>query len=233
MAFRRLNSLPSELRLIRYCKANGNGNPIQLAFHFENQTQVNQFRHYLDGRRIKNYPIFYSIDRRLYLGAAVPTGKSALWIWILVCRLIYQGYKRGGVYASLGGGQPEIAETPHFILEARLFKAIDDLDLAHVEFLLESGVNPNASDQDGWSALHCAVDAEVDPTGILRPAAPGEIVKSLLDVGANPNVKTTSGLTALDIARDGGSQPYPPGIFYNQAAYNLIKERGGRLSEEL
>jgi ankyrin repeat protein len=77
--------------------------------------------------------------------------------------------------------------------EKRLARAAEDGSLLQVRALLEAGVSPNATSDDGFSALMWA-------------AARGhvEVVQVLLDHGAERDVLTTKGRTALDLAGQEG-----------------------------
>jgi ankyrin repeat protein len=65
--------------------------------------------------------------------------------------------------------------------------------IAKLHAALASGGNPNARDQDGYSALHGA--AENGHT---------DCVRLLLDHGARPNAPTRDGVTPIELAESGG-----------------------------
>lgn len=70
--------------------------------------------------------------------------------------------------------------------EEDLFSYAMGGEVEEVRRLLEEGVNPNAADEDGETALMFAVSSSIP-----------EVVDVLLDAGADPGSKNSSGLTAL------------------------------------
>src|SRR6187397_1709110 len=96
-------------------------------------------------------------------------------------------------------------------------------DLEAVRTLLKQGVEVNAAQGDGMTALHWAAEqgnvemakllvfagAELDaitrigghtPLHVAAEAGSGAVVKVLLDGGANPRVTTSTGVTPLHFA---------------------------------
>jgi ankyrin repeat protein len=90
---------------------------------------------------------------------------------------------RGLLLASLFTVGLLRAEPP---AAATLFQAIQGADTAAVKGLLRRGVDPNAQDADGTSALMAAT---------LYASA--DCIKLLLDAGANPNATNATGATPL------------------------------------
>ena len=72
---------------------------------------------------------------------------------------------------------------------APLTLAVLEADSLAVSSLLAEGIDPNAPDGYGWSALHFAV-----------PLAGSAIVSALLSAGADPNQRAVGGGTALHLA---------------------------------
>ncbi len=54
-------------------------------------------------------------------------------------------------------------------------------------FLLSAGADPNYALEDGWTALHHAVDSEWDAESNGGAIADGHLVRSLVDAGADPD----------------------------------------------
>ena len=125
------------------------------------------------------------------------------------------------VACSGGGGHVVVQEFG----KCPLCKAVENGDLERVEFLLDSGVNPNQTDSNGGTALHWAaaggkteiakmlIAAETDVhaadnegwTALNSAADRGhaEVVEVLLAAGANINA-TVDGWTSLMLAADYG-----------------------------
>lgn len=115
-------------------------------------------------------------------------------------------------------------------LSRKLMDAIGARDLILVRELLQAGADPNSLDDEGFSPLLLATDAEGDAFGqtgwsdVEDGPPSGAIVRLLLEAGADPNYADPRGWTALDIAKD-----------THPNAYALIKSFGGKhwlVSEE-
>ena len=96
--------------------------------------------------------------------------------------------------AACGGGSGGGFVVVEEFSNCPLCKAVNDDDSEQVEFLLQSGENPNAADEDNFTVLMIA-----SRQGHL------DIVKILLDAGVNLRaVDNTNGFTALIWAAEGG-----------------------------
>lgn len=111
-----------------------------------------------------------------------------------------------------------------------LIRAISDRDIQLVRQLLESGLDPNTLDHDGWPAISLAIDVEADAfaqngdSERLHPSA--ALVSLLLEFGADPNLCSREGRSPLDYALGGIIDGVP--IMYHPSAVNLLLEAGGR-----
>ena len=76
----------------------------------------------------------------------------------------------------------------------KLFSAVSKGKLEEIKILLDKGIDINAKDLRGYTALHIATNE-----GSL------EVVKFLIEMGANVDVKNIKGCTALHIAANNGS----------------------------
>ena len=70
-------------------------------------------------------------------------------------------------------------------LNQKLFEAVKNKDIKEVITLIEEGVDVNAKEKDGWTALMYAAGGSLN------------IVKLLIESGANVNMKDENGWTAL------------------------------------
>ena len=95
------------------------------------------------------------------------------------------------ILALLGAGAPVLAQS-----DARLAAAMKNRDAAAVRTLLRQGVDVNAADVDGTTALQWAAHWN-DP----------DSVNSLLAAGASPNAASRYGVTPLHEAATIGSAP--------------------------
>lgn len=119
-----------------------------------------------------------------------------------------------------------LAETPS---EEELLAAASEADLERVESLLSSGINPNAMDEEGWTALMWAAqlnDAAMGTSLIKAGASLDlteqsyeetaltialyngsiEMVNLLLEEGANPDLQDSTGWTPLMTAATKGDE---------------------------
>ncbi|KAK4895058.1 hypothetical protein LTR27_006925 [Elasticomyces elasticus] len=71
------------------------------------------------------------------------------------------------------------------------YAALDDEFVTITAYLLEKGLDVDAKDHRGWTALHCAALG-----GFCGP----ETVRTLLRTGADPNIKNKEGMIPSDIA---------------------------------
>ena len=88
-----------------------------------------------------------------------------------------------------------------------LNSAIEHRQKEIIIFLLENGVNINFQQYGGLSALHHAVDSEIDSTlqtcGNVEET-PIDLIMLLLENGANVDLKLNNGETPIDIAKEYG-----------------------------
>jgi ankyrin repeat protein len=68
-----------------------------------------------------------------------------------------------------------------------------------IKFVVGKGIDINAEDQAGRTALHLAVESHVTEAG--GRVAHREVVQALLDAGADLNRKNGRGETALQLIR--------------------------------
>lgn len=85
--------------------------------------------------------------------------------------------------------QQEEVRTTAVDPATRLLLAADGGDLESVTSLLESGVDPNVVDEDGWTALLFAT--------VQRH---GDVISALLDAGADAAIPTRDGVTPVQVA---------------------------------
>jgi ankyrin repeat protein/CHAT domain-containing protein len=140
--------------------------------------------------------------------------------------------------------------------EQALFDAINTADLSRIQQLIERGVNPNAKDSNGQTALMSAIvkkrfaifqlllDKKADPNLVSRvrsdedweessplsyAAKSGltDYVKALLAAKANPNITNVYGYTAMfEAARQGQSEIIKI-LLENGANPNIKTKNGG------
>jgi hypothetical protein len=82
--------------------------------------------------------------------------------------------------------------------------AVEHSHFACIRKLAQLGVPVDAVDDQGWSALHLAVDVETDAYEQTGDRPDHEAVKLLLKLGADPGLKDIHGKTPVDLARDAG-----------------------------
>ncbi len=76
-----------------------------------------------------------------------------------------------------------------------LMVALDEENVEMAAKIIESGVDVNAQDEDGRSALHYVARMDPDDVPLEQRVA---LMQMLLAKGANPNIVDENGLTALD-----------------------------------
>jgi len=86
-----------------------------------------------------------------------------------------------------------------------LMSAIEHRKLKMIEFLLENGADINFQPEGDWSALHHAVDVEIDSAlqtcGDVEIASTN-IIRLLLENGGDISLKNNSGETPVDLAKE-------------------------------
>ena len=108
--------------------------------------------------------------------------------------------------ASFGMARAQTAD------ENALHGAAWDGKLDQVERLLEKGTDPNAPNQNGWTALHHAADR-----------VHTHILESLLAVGGNPDAQDLEGRTALHLAA-----LFPYDELRSQLAIRVLLRQGAK-----
>jgi ankyrin repeat protein len=88
--------------------------------------------------------------------------------------------------------------------------AVENLELRVVEFLIANDAEVNAQNRNGWTALHRAIDVEVEVAnrayddGDVDALPDASATSLLLALGADTKLQTNDGLTALDLALSRG-----------------------------
>ena len=80
-----------------------------------------------------------------------------------------------------------------------LMVALDEENVEMAAKIIESGVDVNAQDEDGRSALHYVARMDPDDVPLEQRVA---LMQMLLAKGANPNIVDENGLTALDYVQE-------------------------------
>ncbi len=80
--------------------------------------------------------------------------------------------------------------------------AADDGDLQLLRRLAELGADPNRPDDYGQTALHIAVDADVDGATQSNTEVDFQTAELLLSLGADPTIADNSGKTPVDWAHE-------------------------------
>lgn len=113
------------------------------------------------------------------------------------------------------GGDPSTLH-PTVRLSALCFACEHDQPQVLVA-LIEAGADVNWRSEQGWTALHHAVDAEGDLAAQAGKPLDLRLIQPLLDAGADATV-TYNGDTALDVAR----------VYGHRLAVEAILDRAGR-----
>ena len=79
--------------------------------------------------------------------------------------------------------------------------AVEQLSSELVEVLCRYGADVNYPNENGFTPLHLAVDAEADTAWQLGETPSGAMAQQLLTLGANPTAKDVTGSTPLSIAK--------------------------------
>jgi ankyrin repeat protein len=78
--------------------------------------------------------------------------------------------------------------------------AVEHRQLAAIQELVQSGVDVNTEDGQGWTPLHLAVDVEADAAEQKAVAPDTRSIRLLLELGADPKHVNKEGETAIDKA---------------------------------
>jgi len=105
-------------------------------------------------------------------------------------------------FLSSGGNVKEVSNDEGSGL---IHYAIDAENYAAINWLVANGADINAVDTMGWSALHYAVDADIDVA--VQGNLPVEFrgARFMLSAGADAAIKDNSGFTARDVAAEYGA----------------------------
>ncbi len=105
-------------------------------------------------------------------------------------------------FLSAGGNVKEVSRDEGSGL---IHYAIDAENYAAINWLVANGADINAVDTMGWSALHYAVDADIDVA--VQANLPVEFrgARFMLSTGVDATIKDNNGFTARDIAAEYGA----------------------------
>jgi hypothetical protein len=117
--------------------------------------------------------------------------------------------------ARISAVYKEISAVDKEIAELDLLIASIKGDIATVRDLLARGVNPNANNKDGYTALMVAAQEGHLP-----------VVQALLAKRANPNIKNNAGATALMVAAQNGHAAVVRALLAKGADVNAKTEKG-------
>jgi uncharacterized membrane protein YhaH (DUF805 family) len=136
------------------------------------------------------YPFFLTLPAKRIRD----TGHSPFWLILLLAPpmpfvLLYLITADGDKGANEYGDDPKHRETPGYYGFTDLMRAAKDGNLKHLTALIETGVDVNAQDIYGATALMYAV-----------LASQLQIVSKLMEHGACPTLATKSGLTPEKVA---------------------------------
>jgi ankyrin repeat protein len=92
-----------------------------------------------------------------------------------------------------------------------LHYAAEDCNSEAIRLLVAHGADLAATDRNGWTPLHLAVDSDLDTSGRHgRRATRLSTVQTLIGLGADETARTTDGATPRDIAIAYGQE-----VFYD------------------
>ena len=105
-------------------------------------------------------------------------------------------------FLSAGGDVQEVSNEEGSGL---IHYAIDAENYAAINWLVANGADINAVDDMGWSALHYAVDSDIDVA--VQANLPVEFrgARFMLSAGIDPSIRDKNGFTARDIAAEYGA----------------------------
>jgi ankyrin repeat protein len=85
--------------------------------------------------------------------------------------------------------------------------AAEDANCEVIRFLVAHGADLAATDRNGWTPLHLAVDTDMDTSSRdARRATELPTVKTLIELGADETVRAADGETPRDLALAYGEQ---------------------------
>lgn len=105
-------------------------------------------------------------------------------------------------FLAIGGNVKEVSLDEGSGL---IHYAIDAENYAAINWLVANGADINAVDTMGWSALHYAVDADIDVAVQANLRVEFRGARFLLSAGADAAIKDKSGFTARDVAAEYGA----------------------------
>jgi len=85
----------------------------------------------------------------------------------------------------------------HYAMEAENFEA--------VEWLVSNGADINATDEKGWTVLHCIAQSEIEIALAANMAVELRGAQFLIEKGAREDIKSKDGQTAKDIVATYGA----------------------------
>jgi len=98
-----------------------------------------------------------------------------------------------------------VKETSHGEESGLIHYAIDAENYAAVNWLVANGADINAADAMGWTALHYAVDSDIDVAVQANLPVEFRAARFMISAGIDESIKDKSGFTARDVAAEYGA----------------------------